>query len=78
MKLKLEDFHQAIDEFAKAMKLEQHSPESMAFYKGVADGEEQGSELSMGMTYENLDRQDAYDKGTYLGAAIHVAITGKP
>tara|TARA_R110002020_G_scaffold453637_1_gene668642 strand:- start:35 stop:280 length:246 start_codon:yes stop_codon:yes gene_type:complete len=74
--IKLNDFNDAIDEYAKTMGLRETTNEYMAFRTGVADGEERGSELSAGMTYEDLDCQDSYDKGTHLGVAIRVAITG--
>ena len=75
MKLIIEDFTDAIDEYASALRLKPRTQEYSAFYAGVIDGEEQGSELSAGKTYENSDCQDAYDKGAHLGAAIRVAIT---
>ena len=39
-----------------------------AFKAGVLDGYEQGSELSMGWTFNDIGKQDAYDVGTHLGA----------
>ncbi len=41
-----------------------------AFFLGVEDGKEQGDELDVGMTYEDLNRQQAYDIGTRVGAII--------
>lgn len=41
-----------------------------AFFLGVEDGKEQGDELGVGMTYEDLNRQQAYDIGTRVGATI--------
>ena len=43
-----------------------------ALATGIADGMEQGFELSMGMTYEDADDQWAYDCGTWLGASMAV------
>lgn len=43
-----------------------------ALATGIADGKEQGFELSMGMTYEDGNDQWAYDCGTWLGASIAV------
>lgn len=39
-----------------------------ALRTGIDDGHEQGFELSMGMSYDDLDAQWAYDMGTYIGA----------
>lgn len=43
-----------------------------AFRTGVEDGYEQGFELSMGMTYDDLNDQWAYDTGTHIGACLAV------
>lgn len=41
-----------------------------AYRTGLLDGFEQGFELSMGMSYDDLVFQWAYDTGTYLGACL--------
>lgn len=41
-----------------------------AFFLGVEDGKKSGDELGVGMTYEDLDCQRAYDIGTRVGATI--------
>jgi hypothetical protein len=49
------------------------SPEHVrALDRGLVDGFEQGFELSIGMTYNDLDAQWAYDVGTYVGACLAV------
>lgn len=42
------------------------------FRTGLNDGFEQGEELSVGMFYNNLDDQWAYDTGTHIGACLRV------
>lgn len=42
--------------------------ERRALRQGHSDGYEQGAELALGMTYDDLDVQRAYDIGTHLGA----------
>lgn len=41
-----------------------------AFFLGVGDGKESGDGLGVGMTYEDLDCQRAYDVGTRVGATL--------
>lgn len=43
-----------------------------ALRQGIEDGHEQGFELSMGMTYDDIDAQWAYDIGTHIGACLAV------
>lgn len=43
-----------------------------AFIIGTRDGFEQGPELTMGMSYEDLRLQDFYDAGTHIGCALGI------
>lgn len=43
-----------------------------ALTAGLDDGYEQGFELGMGMSYDDLDKQWAYDTGAYIGACLAV------
>lgn len=49
-----------------------------AFRTGVEDGHEQGFELSMGMSYDDLDHQWEYDIGTHIGASLAVRPVDAP
>jgi len=46
---------------------------SAAFIAGYLDGKEQGFHLTVGMSYDDLHSQWAYDVGTHIGAcaAVH-------
>lgn len=43
---------------------------SRVLHKGLLDGYEQGHELSMGLTFVQLNDQWAYDIGTHIGASL--------
>lgn len=62
--------HDAIEVVANELGISQESPSREAFWTGVTDGEEQGPELSMGMSYPDAEIQNCYDVGTWLGAAV--------
>lgn len=55
-----------------AQALEINGPGVSALACGMGDGHEQGFELSMGMSYDDLNCQWAYDVGTYIGASLAV------
>jgi len=42
----------------------------VALRTGYEDGLIQGFELGTGVSYDDLDSQDAYDVGTYVGACV--------
>lgn len=54
---------------AQALKIEP-GQQTSALACGIDDGFEQGLELSMGMSYDDLDCQWAYDVGAWLGACM--------
>ena len=57
-----------VEAVAKALEVK-HEP---AFVTGITDGFEQGFELSVGMTYTDMDYQWEYDIGAYIGACLAV------
>jgi hypothetical protein len=62
--------NEILSDLADELGVPQENPGREAFWQRVADGEEQGPELSMGMSYPDAAPQRAYDIGTWIGAAI--------
>lgn len=67
--MKIDDLN--IDLIAVGLALKGEN-QGKALRTGIQDGFEQGFELSMGMSYDDMDCQTAYDTGTYIGACVAV------
>jgi len=52
------------------LTIPKENPGNEAYWQGIADGAEQGPELSMGMSYPDDGTQWCYDVGTWVGAAV--------
>ena len=72
-----EQLTQVLDDLATELGVTPQNPGREAFFRGVQDGENQGPELSSGLSYIDMETQNAYDVGTYIGAAIWAAQVGK-
>ena len=70
-----ERVNHAVEKLADELDIPKDKPSKDAFWKGVEDGQLQGPEPTLGMTYEDSNIQASYDVGAWIGAAIYGAET---